>query len=138
MSARESSMSVADIGVAMHTVLHALIRIDWQQRVDKVFMARHAGALGHPLVSGLDLNRILEATERECQRVEESVVCFCDPFSHEVMRQVAIVANGHVMVARMLPGVHVVLHHMAIDTRLRIVTQVACAFAVTKRESSHA
>lgn len=69
----------------------------------KVFVAIHAGTLRDSFVTSLDLNRILVVAKRERQRMKESVICFGNPFADRVMRQVAIVADRHMMVARMLP-----------------------------------
>ena len=100
----------------------------------KILVARNARALRDSFVAGLYLDRILEIAQCECQRVKKSVVRFGDPFSDCVVRQVAIVANRNVVVAGMLPRVEMLLHNMAIHARLRIVTQVTGALAVTKCE----
>ena len=44
----------------------------------------------------------------------------------------AVVANRDVMMSALLPGVIMRLHRMAIDTRVRIIAQVARTFSVSK------
>ena len=117
--------------------MHVTASLFGKHVVHKILVARDAGALRDPFVAGFDLDRILVATEREGERMEESVVGFGDPFADRVMRQMAVVADRHVVVAAFLPRVHVVLHDVAIDARLRVIAEVAGAFAVSKGERAH-
>jgi len=51
------------------------------------------------LISSFDLDWIFEITERESERMEEPVVRFRDPFSDRIVRKMAIIANGNVVMA---------------------------------------
>lgn len=68
--------------------------------------------------------------------MKEPVVRLGNPFARKVMRQVAIIASRHVMVAAFLPGVKMLLHHMTVSTRLRIVAEIAGTFSVTERKDT--
>lgn len=50
----------------------------------------------------------------------------------------AIVANGDMLVAGMLPGVEVILHDMAISAAGWIVAQITGSLAVPEREGADA
>ena len=49
-----------------------------------------------------------------------------------------IIANGNVVMTAVLPGVHVLLHDVAIYTRFRVVAQIAGSASVAKGESPDA
>ena len=102
--------------------------------MNKVLVAIDAGALCYALVARLDLNWIAVATERECQRMKKSVISFGHPFADRMMWQMAIVADRDMMVAGVLPRIEMLLHRVAIDTRLRIVAEVAGALAIAECE----
>jgi len=105
--------------------------------MDKVLVAVDARTLCDPSIPRFNLNRVFEAANGEGQRMKEAVVGLCHPFTDRVVRKVAIVADGDMMVAALLPGIHVVLHHMAIHTRLRIVAQVAGPLTIAKRKRTN-
>ena len=102
--------------------------------MNKILVTRYASALRDAFVSRLDLDRIFVASHREGERMEEAIVGFGDPFANEVVGQVTVVANGDVMMAALLPGIHVVLHHVTIDAGFRIVAQITGPFAISKRK----
>ena len=105
--------------------------------MDEVFMAIEAGVLGDFTIPRLDLNRIVVIAKREGERMEKAVVRFRHVFAYEIVRQVTVVADGHMMMAAMLPGVVVFLHHVAVRTALGIVAEIAGPFAVAKRERAN-
>lgn len=125
---------MADIGVAVDAILHAAGGGVGQQRMDKVLVARNASALRYPSIPRLDLDRVLEVAGCERQRMEESVVGLGDPFANEIVWQVAVVANGDVVMAALLPRIHMILHHMTVDAGLWIVAHVAGTLAISERE----
>jgi len=84
--------------MAMNTRLHVLATCGRKQRVHKVFVARNTRALRDTLVARLDLDWILEIAHCERQRMKEAVVGFGHPFTDRVMGQVAVVADGDMMV----------------------------------------
>lgn len=101
-------------------------------------VAGDTGALSNSLVTIFDVNWVFEIPHRKGQRVEESVVSLRDPLAHGVVRQMAIVADGNMVVAGMLPRIKMVLHDVAIDARLRIITQITGTFAIAKGKRSQA
>ena len=95
-------------------------------------MATDAGRLSDSSVAGLDPNWIVIVLQSERQRMKKAVVGFRHPFSNVVMWQVAIVADGNMMMTAVLPRIHMLLHDMTVNTCLWIVAQIARPFAVAK------
>lgn len=131
---------VADVAVAMHTghAVSALpLSIQHEGVVGDLLMAVHAGVLRDAAVAGLDLDRLVVVVQSEGERVEETVVCLGDPLADRMMGKVAIVADRHVVVARLLPSVEVTLHHVAIGAGFRVVAQIARTLPVSKSKESN-
>ncbi len=105
--------------------------------MDKIFMAIEAGVLSDFTIPRLDLNWIVVVAERESERMEKAVIRFRHVFADKVVRQMAVVANGHMMMTAMLPGVVIFLHHVAVRTALGIVAEIAGPFAIAKRERAN-
>lgn len=106
--------------------------------MDDIRMAVQACLLGDSLVSGFGSNRFVEVFEREGQRVKEAVVRFGDPLADRVVRQMAVIADRDVSVCGILPRVKMALHNVAIDTRLRVIAEVARPLAVAEGKGSQA
>ncbi len=102
--------------------------------MNKILVAVDTGTLRHAPVPRLDANRIGVVLHRESERMKESVIGFRDPLADCVVGQVAIVADGHVMMTGILPRIVLVLHRMTVHAGLGIIAQVAGTFAVTKGE----
>lgn len=100
----------------------------------RVFMTINACALRDASVSRFDFDRLVIILKREGQRMEKTIVGFGYPLPHKIMWKVTVVANRHMVMAAILPGIHVLLHDVTVDTRFRIVAQIARAFAIPKRE----
>lgn len=64
--------------------------------------------------------------------MKETVIRFGYPFTDRVVRQMAIIADGYVMMARLLPGIVRLLHHVTVDTSFGITAQIAGPFAVAE------
>lgn len=45
-----------------------------------------------------------------------------------------VVADRHMVMAGLLPRVHMILHHMAVHAALRIVAQVTGSLTIAKRK----
>lgn len=54
-------MRVADVGMAVNAILHALCGVEWQQCMYEVSMARNASALRYSPIAGFDLDRIFKS-----------------------------------------------------------------------------
>ena len=124
------------IGMTMDTRSCLFVGVCRQHVMDKVLMTMQARVLSDFPVARFDPQRIGVVVECERQRMEESVVGLGYPFADRIVRQVAIVTDGDLMMARLFPGVVRLLHHMAVDAGLRIVTEVAGPFAVAEGERS--
>jgi hypothetical protein len=127
-------VSVAHSGVAMDAGQHFGIFTAGQHLVNDCGVAIQAGTLRHAAVPGFDMNRIVKILQRECQGVEKTVVRFHDQLSDRVVRQVAIVAHGHVSVAGLFPRIEMRLHHVAIRAIGGIIAKIAGAFAIAERK----
>ena len=120
--------------MTVHARLHVFALNGRQHRVHEISVTIHTRALRHSLVTRLDLNRIFVVAQGKRQRVKEPVIGLGHPFPDRIMRQMTIVTNCDVMVARVLPRIVLPLHGVAIDARQWVVTQIARPFAVTKGE----
>ena len=133
-----SMESVTDFVMAVNAVQHPLPFLSGEQRVNEVLMTMHARVLRHAPVARLDLNRLVKVLQRECQRMKEAVVPLHDPFADRVMREMAIVADGDMLVTRVLPRVVMSLHDMAVRTGGGIVAEIGRPLAVAKGEGADA
>lgn len=70
--------------------------------------------------------------------MKEPIVGFRDPFADEVMWHMTVIANSHRVVTAVLPGIHGVVHDMAVDAGFRIVAKVAGTFGIDKGIDSQA
>lgn len=113
---------MTNVAMTMHTRLHIATIGARQQRMHEVCVTVDAGSLGDSLVTWFDLDRVFKFARRERQRMKEPVVRLGDPFTKEVMGQMTIVANGHMVMAALLPGIHVALHHVTVHARIRMIT----------------
>jgi hypothetical protein len=127
-----------DVAMAMNAGKHFAVLFGRQHLVHDVGVAVQACALRHASIAWLDLNWLVEIFQRKGQRVEKPVVAFYNPFSNRMMGQMAIVTDGDVPMAGVLPGIVMALHDMAVGTCSRVVAQVAPPFAVAERERSDA
>ena len=81
----------------------SIVSFSRQKRVYEVLMAVDAGVLRDEFVARFDLDWVVIVVQRKGDRVEQPVIGLGDPLAHEVMRQVAIVASRHMMMAALLP-----------------------------------
>lgn len=104
----------------------------------EIFVAIDASALRHSLIPRFDLNRIRETAHRECERMKEAVVSFRYPLADRIVRQMTVVAYGDMVVTALLPRIHMALHHVTVDTRLRIVAEVTGSLTIAERKPTDA
>jgi hypothetical protein len=101
-------------------------------------VAIETGVLRYAAISGLNMNWFMEILQRERQGMEKAIVGLRNQFAEFVVGQMAVVTNGDMPVARVLPGIVMSLHHMAIRAGFWFAAQVACALAVAEREQADA
>ncbi len=94
--------------------------------------------LGYFSVTRLDPQRIWVVVKGKCQRVKEAIVGLGNPLSDRIMRKMAVVTDSDIVMARLLPGVVGLLHHVTVDTALGIVAEITGPFAVPERERTQA
>lgn len=116
-------------------ILRLRMRTD---HIDDVLVAMPASVFGHAPVPRLDAQWIGILARRESEGMPETVVRFDGVFADEIMWRVAIVAGGDVPVARLQPRVVMILHHMAIRARLRIVPQIRIPLGVNESVAADA
>ena len=64
--------------------------------------------------------------------MKKTVIRLGNPLAQRVMRQVAVVADGHVLVAGIHPRIKVSLHDVAIRTSLRVIAEITGALPIAK------
>jgi hypothetical protein len=67
--------------------------------IDKVVMAVQTRVLCNASVPLFDLDRFVEITSGERERVEESVVRFGEPLASEVVGEMAVIAGRYAVMA---------------------------------------
>ena len=82
--------------MTVDTKQHLSIGIFGKHVMHGICVAGNACALSDAAVSLLDLDRLVKILQRERRRMVESVVGLGDESAQMVVRQMAIVANGHV------------------------------------------
>jgi len=128
--------SVAYGPVTVETGCFFIVLSGIQHTVDQTVMAADAVVLQNRRVSFLDANRLLEVLESESLGVVVAVFGLGDPLIQTALGQVAVDTTGHRVMTRLLPGVELGLHDVAVDTGLRILAEVGQAFGVVKGEGS--
>lgn len=121
----------------MNARLHLSTLGGGQHVVNKIFVAIDACALRYSPISGLDLNWIVVTAHREGERMKESIVSFRQPLADCIVRQVTVVAYGDMMVTALLPRIHMALHHVTVNARLRVVAEVTGTFAIAERKRAY-
>ncbi len=106
--------------------------------MNKILVAVNTGVLRYALVAWLDLNRVMVVLQSKGYRVKEAVVSLCPPLTDEIVRHVTVIASCRVVVTALLPRVKMILHDVAVCAGLWVVAEVACPFAVAKRERAYA
>jgi hypothetical protein len=102
-------------------------------RFDHLLVAVTARLFRHVAVALGYLYRLMETARGEIIRMPETVRGLCVIFPDEVVRRVAVVAGGDGVMARFLPAVILLVHHVAVGARARIVAQIRVPFSVNKR-----
>lgn len=123
-----------NVRMAMDARHRLAVLIRRQHVVNKVGMTMQTGMLRHLAIARFNTQGIGIVVKCERQRMEEPVIRFGYPLADRIVREMAIVADRHVMMTRFLPGIVRLLHHMTVDTRFGVVTEITGPFAVTKRE----
>jgi hypothetical protein len=73
---------------------------------------------------GLYDDRLDEVLRRELLAVAPAVLGFGDILGDEGFGQVAVDANGNLVVARFLPGIVLRLHDVTVDARLGVLLEI--------------
>ena len=129
--------------MAVHTghglVLLLLVGIYFnrEQGMRQFRVASKATVLRDNFVARFDLNGFVVALESKGERMEEPIVRLCDPLSDGVVGKVTVVANGHMVMAAVLPSVVIILHNMAIHAGFRRIAEIAGPFAIAKGEGTY-
>src|SRR5262245_38671582 len=107
----------------MDTHQYFAVGLGWKHLVNNAFMTVQAGILSHAPVSRLNLNGLMKVFQRERRRMKEPVFSFRKPFADKVVREVTIIADGHMTMARILPRIKMILHHVTIGAGHWIIAQ---------------
>jgi hypothetical protein len=125
-------MGMSNIAVTRDAGKHLPSRLVREHQMDKIAVAIQTRMQRDPAIAGLNLYGFVEVACGKGQGMEKAVVHFGHPFPEEVMRQVAVVADRHMVMARFLPGIEMALHHMTRGTRPWVVAEIAPSLTVTK------
>jgi hypothetical protein len=100
--------------------------------MDKIAVAIQTRMQRDPTIAGFNLYGFVEFACGKGQGMEKTIVHFGYPFTEEVMRQVAVVADCHMVMARFLPGIEMALHHVTRGARPRVVAEITPTLTVTE------
>src|SRR5688572_8360467 len=87
-------------------------------------VALAARALSDCMIARRDAKRIGVTPRREIERMPEAVLRFGDVLRHQARWRVAVVADRDRTMAAARPGIEMILHHVAVRARLRIVCEI--------------
>jgi hypothetical protein len=121
----------------MDARLHVTTIDDRQQRMNKICVTRHTGALRDAFVARFNLDWVFVIAKCEGERVKKTVIGFRHPFADRIMRQMTIVTHRDVMVAAFLPRVQVFLHRVAVHAGIGVVAEITGTLAVSERERAY-
>src|SRR6185295_4617171 len=97
------------------------------------FVATPAGRLRDRAAKGGGPDRLREAAVGEVIRVHDAVPGLGPVLADQVVRHVAVVADGHRVVASLQPAVVLLVHDMAVRAGPGVVGEVRPAFRVPER-----
>ena len=101
-------------------------------------MAVNAVVAEHGAASRLDQDGLMKVLERERLRVHKAVFRFGRVFADKIVRNMAIIARRHAVMAGFLPTVVLLAHDMAIDASFRVVAQVGSPLGIVEGIGPHA
>src|SRR5687767_7513827 len=78
----------------------------------------------------------MKISRRERERMEEAMLSFSEILRHEPRRCMTIVACRNGAVTRFFESIEVVLHHMAVCARRRIIAKVRAPLRVDERKAT--
>lgn len=81
-----------------------------------------------------DGGRIIAGSES--QAMVKAIEGFGEPFVDEIMRHMAVIADGYRFVAALSPGFELVAHDVTVDAGGGIIRKIGCGFGVIQGESA--
>ena len=97
-----------------------------------------ARLFGYGQIARADLDGFVETARREIEGMPKAIRRLGGVFADQARWRVAIVAGRHRTMRRFQPAVILLVHHMAIGARSRVVSQIRSAFGVNKGVNAHA
>lgn len=76
--------------------------------------------------------RVIEVAGSKCEAVIPAVDPFCQIFTKDPLGSVAAVAGGHLFMGRVIPGVKLVPHNMAVQASFGVIKEIGGASGVDK------
>ena len=123
---------MSDIAVTQDAGKHLPLRFVGKHQMDKIAVAIQTRMQCDPAIAWFNLYGLVEVACGKGKGMEKTIVHFGHPFTEELMRQVAVVANRHMVMARFLPGIEMAFHHVTRGTCPRIVTEITPSLTVTE------
>jgi hypothetical protein len=125
-------VGMSNIAVTRDAGKHLPCRLVGKHQMDKIAVAIQTRMQRDPAIAGFNLYGFVEVACGKGEGMEKTIVHFGHPFTEEVMRQVAVVADCHLVMARFLPGIEMALHHVTRGTRPRVVAEITPTLTVTE------
>ena len=107
-------------------------------RTDNLLVTLAASSLSNFAPVRRDLNIVREPAGGEVVGMPESVARFGRVFTNKLGRSVTVVANGDRPVARLNPGVVLLIHDVTIDASVRVIGHVRVTPRVDEGVGAHA
>src|SRR5687768_324513 len=123
-------MGMSNIAVTRNAGKHLPLRLVREHQMDKIAVAIQTRMQRDPAIAWFNLYGFVEFACGKGEGMEKTIVHFGHPFTEEVMRQVAVVADRHMVMARFLPGIEMALHHVTRGTRPRIIAEITPSLTV--------
>lgn len=119
-----ATQTANSIGVAVVAGINGL---------NHVGVAAATGVFCYVAASVADFYVVRKISSSEVEGMEESVAGFNGVFAREVVRSVAVVAGGGVLMASFDPAIVLRIHNVAVRASLRIIGEIGIALGVDER-----
>lgn len=87
-----------------------------QNVVNEIAVTGDTVVLKDSTVLFVDLDRLREVLHRESPGMIPAVFCLCNVLVHKIVRKVTVHTRGNGVVTRLLPGIELRLHDVAVST----------------------
>lgn len=123
--------------MAVHTLgLLLLTGLIVKHLMSDVLVTSFTVVLKNSRVPRDDLYGFMKVLEGEGPGVTEAIVSLRYILPEKIMGQVTVVAGSYRVMTTLYPGVKIGLHHVAVDARLRVCTEIGEPLSIIEGEGS--